>query len=91
MSITREDLKNLYLEIERQKKISKIEEIVDKIKTIVLSTNSSGRTTCHIRRPFVEEEYTQAVIDELKKIFVDTMIYYDGPENIKIDWTLLSA
>lgn len=88
MSITREDLRAMYLEIERQKKVSKIQEHVEKIRSIIIGSNASGHTTCFIKRPFTEDEFTQAVVDQLQEIFVDSDIQMDGPEKIKIEWTL---
>lgn len=88
MSITREDLRNLYLEIERKKNISKIQEFVDKISTVVMVSNAAGQTKCYVARPFVEYEFTQAVIDQLKMKFVDSDIVLDGYDKIKIEWTI---
>jgi len=50
--VTREDLRVIYLEIERQKNISKVQEFVDKITAVIMGSNASGHTFCYVTRPF---------------------------------------
>jgi hypothetical protein len=88
MSITRQHLRAMYLEIERQKNISKVQEFVDKITTVIIGSNSSGQTCCYVARPFADIEFTQQVIDLLKNKFVDSEIGLDDDDKIKIEWTI---
>lgn len=96
MSITKEELYQLYLVEKENKKQMVIKEHVDTIKETILKQNSLGKTsysTCYWNE---DQEYLQCIFTQLNKIFVDSRISVKETINnnrisittLKIDWKI---
>ena len=97
MKITREDLKNMYLEhIEAEKvRLAKlIEEEFNNITREILNENKIGNRIYQRKCYEYGENYITVLLTKLQEVFVDSKIQTafitnDGPQKyvlVKIDW-----
>ena len=90
MSITKEELYQLYKIEKENNKQTAVKEHVQKIKEEVLMQNSLGRTSYTTSFWNQEQEYLNSIIAEITKIFVDSRISIkDTVNNNRITITTL--
>jgi protoporphyrinogen oxidase len=90
MSITKEELYQLYILEKENNKQTAVKEHVKKIKEEVLMQNSLGRTSYTTSFWNQEQEYLNNIIAEITKIFVDSRISIkDTVNNNRITITTL--
>jgi protoporphyrinogen oxidase len=90
MSITKDELYKLYIVEKENNKQTAVKEHVQKIKEEVLMQNSLGRTSYSTSFWNQEQEYLNAIIAEITKIFVDSRISIkDTVNNNRITITTL--
>jgi hypothetical protein len=99
MIITREDLKNMYIEhIEEEKRrlAKKVEEELTEIINEIINNNKLGRTSCKRKCYEYREEYITTLLTRLQNLLVDSkistdFINEDGGNKyvlVTIDWKL---
>ena len=94
MSVTREELYQIYLTEKEIKKQETIKVYVDKIKLAVLKENCIGKTNYTTSFINYYPEYVEDVINKLKEFFIDSDIIGIEKDtynkntitSIKIDW-----
>jgi len=99
MVITREDLKNMYIEhveIEKIRIAKLIEEDYKSFVQEILEENRLGRNCCQRKSYECSEIYINVLLNKIQELFVDSKITTrfvtnDGSEKyilINIDWSL---
>ena len=96
MSITKEELYQLYVLEKENNKQTAVLEHVNKIKVEVLMKNKLGKTTYNTSFWNQDQEYLNRIITEISKIFVDSRINIKDTVNnnritittLTIDWKM---
>ena len=99
MIITREDLKNMYLEhLEEEKRriAKKVDDDLNEIIGEILANNKLGRTSCKRKCYDYKDEYITILLTRLQQLLIDSKISTDliNEENgnsyvlVTIDWKL---
>ena len=96
MSITKEELYQLYVLEKENNKQTAVLEHVKQIKEAILMQNSLGKTTYNTSFWNQDQEYLNRIITEISKIFVDSRINIKDTVNnnritittLTIDWKM---